>query len=152
MRLVELLSPDRIDIALTVSTKPAALDAMATLLARGAPDLGAGVILRALQTREEAASTGVGDEVAVPHGRLAGLDRLVAALALVPDGVDFEAIDGRPVRILVGILAPERASGDHIRALASVARLLHDASSRSLILEARSADEVLRVVACAEPS
>lgn len=147
MRFVELLSPDRIDTGLRVTSKAAALGAMAALLARGAPELGEAAILRALQTREETASTGVGDEVAVPHGRVAGLDRLVGALSLVSDGVEFEAIDGRPVRILVGIIAPERATGDHIRALACVARVLHHGASRELILAARSADDVLRAVA-----
>ncbi|MFO0647214.1 MAG: PTS sugar transporter subunit IIA [Polyangiales bacterium] len=147
MRFVELLSPDRIDTGLSVTSKSAALGAMASLLARGAPALGEAAILRALQAREETASTGVGDEVAVPHGRVAGLDKLVAALSLAPAGVEFDAIDGRPVRILVSIIAPERASGDHIRALACVARILHDGAARGLLLDARTPDEVLRIVA-----
>lgn len=147
MRFVELLTPDRIDTGLSVTSKAAALGAMASLLARGAPTLGEATILRALQAREETASTGVGDEVAVPHGRVAGLDKLVAAFSLAPDGVEFDAIDGRPVRILVSIIAPERASGDHIRALACVARILHDGASRGLLLDARTPDEVLRIMA-----
>jgi PTS system nitrogen regulatory IIA component len=146
MRLVDLLSTDRIDTALVVDDKPAALRAMAALLSRGAPELSEAQIVAALQARERTASTGVGEEVAVPHGRVAGLSRLVAAMALTPHGVEFESIDGRPVRILVSVIAPERATGDHVRALASVARLLHDASSRARLLDAHSADEVMLIV------
>lgn len=146
MRLAELLSVDRIDTALAAGDKPSALRAMASLLVRGAPELSEDAIASALQAREEKASTGVGEGVAVPHGRIAGLERLIAALALAPAGVEFDSIDGRPVRIFVSVIAPERAGGEHVRALAAIARLLHDAAARERILGATTPDELMRVI------
>lgn len=147
MRLAELLSVDRIDTALAVADKPSALRAMAALLARGAKELSEEAITVALQSREDKASTGVGEGVAVPHGRIAGLEHLIAALAIAPSGVEFDSIDGRPVRIFVSVIAPERASGEHVRALAAIARLLHDAGARERILAASTPDDVMRVIA-----
>jgi PTS system nitrogen regulatory IIA component len=152
MRLSELLSLDRISTTLTVPSKDAALDAVATLLAHGDGGLDPSVVRAVLHARERQQSTGVGDEVAIPHGRIAGLPRLTAALMVLPEGVDFDSIDQRPVRILVAILAPEQSAGDHLRALARVAKLLRDPSIRNRLLDAHSAEEALQVVVGEEAS
>lgn len=146
MRLSDLLARDRVDTALSVVDKDAALDAVANLLSQGTAGMTASTILRVLRTREGQQSTGVGDEVAIPHGRLSGLPRLVAALAIVPAGVEFESIDRRPVRIMVAILAPEGSAGDHLRALARVAKLLRDGRLRQRLLEAADPDGALKVI------
>ena len=146
MRLTELLSPDRVDVGLVATTKDLALDGVAALLARGAEGLSTAVISRVLRDREALASTGVGDEVAIPHGKVAGLPHLVAAIALCPGGVEFESIDQRPVRIFIAILAPERCAGDHLRALARVSKLLREARVRHRLTAATSASEVLQII------
>ncbi len=146
MRLSDLLARDRVDTTLSVSDKDAALDAVASLLSQGTVGTSASTILRVLRTREGQQSTGVGDEVAIPHGRLAGLPRLVAALAIVPAGVEFESIDRRPVRIMVAILAPEGSAGDHLRALARVAKLLRDGRLRQRLLDAANPEGALKVI------
>ncbi|MBL8600754.1 MAG: PTS sugar transporter subunit IIA [Myxococcales bacterium] len=148
MRLSELLSEERVTVRLAAPTKEVALDAMASLLAQGQERLEVGLpaIVRVLRDREALASTGVGDEVAIPHGRLPGLPRLVAALALCPEGVDFDSIDRRPVRLFVAILAPERCPGDQLRALARVSKLLRDGRVRDRLHHAASAAEVLDIV------
>ncbi len=146
MRLSDLLARDRVDTTLTVADKDAALDAVATLLAQGTAGHSASTILRVLRVREGQQSTGVGDEVAIPHGRVSGLTRLVAALAIVPAGVEFESIDRRPVRIMVAILAPEGSAGDHLRALARVAKLLRDPRLRQRLLDAASPDDALKAI------
>jgi PTS system nitrogen regulatory IIA component len=146
MRLSDLLSKDRIDTSLSAANKPAALESLAALLARGADGLGAEAIARVLRDREALASTGVGDEVAIPHGKVAGLKQVVAALALAPNGVEFDSIDQKPVRIFVAILAPERAASDHLRALARCSKLLRDSRVRERLFHAVSADEVLEIV------
>ncbi len=152
MRLSDLLARDRVDTGLRAADKKSALEAVSSLLARGADGQGSAAVLRVLAAREQQQSTGVGDEVAIPHGRLAGLTRLVAALAIVPEGVDFESIDRRPVRILVAILAPEGSAGDHLRALARVAKLLRDARIRQRLLEAGTHDDALQVILDEESS
>ncbi|MBI5518217.1 MAG: PTS sugar transporter subunit IIA [Deltaproteobacteria bacterium] len=141
-----MLSEERVETTLVAPDKASALEAVAALLARGAPELGAAAIARVLRDREALATTGVGDEVAIPHGKHPGLKGLVAALALAPSGVDFDSVDGRPVRIFVGILAPEKSAGDHVRALARVARLLRNERTRARILEAPTASTLLQVI------
>lgn len=146
MRLSDLLAEDRVTASLRAPTKEAALDALATLLAAGAGGLAPGAIAKVLRDREALASTGVGDEVAIPHGRVPGLTKIIAALAVAPEGVDFDAIDQRPVRILVAILAPERAPGEQLRALARVSRLLRDRRVRDRLLASLSATELFQIV------
>lgn len=146
MRLSDLLAQDRIDTALSARDKSSALEALASLLARGAPGVASSTIARVLRDREQLASTGVGDEVAIPHGKVAGLRQIVAAMALSPVGVDFDSIDRKPVRIFVAILAPERSASDHLRALARCSKLLRDARVRERLVSARSPEEVLAIV------
>ena len=100
-------------------------------------------VARVLKDRERLASTGVGDEVAIPHGRLPGLQRVVGAVAICAGGLPFDAIDGRPVKIFVAILAPDRAPGEQLRALARVSKLLRDRSMRERMLTAATPAELL---------
>ncbi len=146
MRLSDLLSDERVSTSLAATNKGAALDALATLLTQGpeAPERLA--VVRVLREREALASTGVGDEVAIPHGRLPGLTRVIAAVALSPEGVEIDSIDRRPVRIFVAILAPERCPGDQLRALARVSRLLRDPRVRARIIAAESPAALLQIV------
>ncbi len=146
MRLSDLLAKDRIDTSLSAADKPTALDALAKLLARGTDGISVETIARVLRDREGLASTGVGDEVAIPHGKVPGLTHVVAALALAPGGVDFDSIDHKPVRIFVAILAPERAASDHLRALARCSKLLRDPRIRDRLVASQSVEDVLAVV------
>lgn len=147
MRLSDLLKESRVSTSLKATSKDEALAVLASLLAtcRDTPDPSS--IVRVLRDRESLASTGVGDEVAIPHGRLPGITRVVAALALAPEGVDFDSIDGRPVKIFVAILAPERCPGDQLRALARVSKLLRDRRVRGRLIECASVADVMAVVA-----
>ncbi|MFM2421332.1 MAG: hypothetical protein RL385_6055, partial [Pseudomonadota bacterium] len=98
------------------------------------------------------ASTGVGSGVAIPHGRVGSMERLRAALAISPTGIPFEAVDGAPVRIIVGVLAPVHHTGDHLRVLARVSRLLRNASVREDMLRAASPEEAFAIIASADAS
>jgi PTS system nitrogen regulatory IIA component len=146
MRLMDLVAVDRIEPGLRVTEKRSVLAALGALLARGASSVSAADITRVLEEREALASTGVGDEVAIPHGRMAGIDRVIAALAFSAQGVEFDAIDRKPVRIFVAILAPEKSTTDHLRALARFSRLLRDARIRERLLNERDAAAVLGIL------
>ncbi|MBR3193993.1 PTS sugar transporter subunit IIA, partial [Bosea sp. (in: a-proteobacteria)] len=76
--------------------------------------------------RERLGSTGIGDGIAIPHGRMAGIDRLVGLFARAEKAIDFEALDGQPVDIIFVLIAPEGAGADHLKALARVARVLRN--------------------------
>lgn len=84
-------------------------------------------ILETLRQRERLGTTGVGQGLAIPHGRIAGLDHLVGLFAKLAKPVDFEAMDGQPVDLVFVLLAPEDAGADHLQALARIARLFRNA-------------------------
>jgi PTS system nitrogen regulatory IIA component len=150
MRLEEILDVDRIDADFTATSKHAALEALAQLLSEGATEAGArassGDVLRVLEAREAVQSTGVGSGVAIPHGRVWGLERFVGALAIHRGGVEFGAIDGRPVSILFAVIGPEKAAGEHLKCLARIGRLLRDDSVRARLQRATSPEDALSIV------
>lgn len=154
MRLVDILSVDRIDTQLTARSKAEALSAMARLLTAGLDDGATPTpeveVERVLREREALASTGVGSGVAIPHGRLAGATRFVGALAIDRDGVAFDAIDGKPALILFALVGPERAAGEHLKCLARITRVLRDDAVRARLLAAEDATRAMAIVAEAD--
>jgi Kef-type K+ transport system membrane component KefB/mannitol/fructose-specific phosphotransferase system IIA component len=101
----------------------------------------------AVLERERDAPTGLGDEVAIPHAAVEGLDRPLLALGCAPRGIDFDAPDGRPARFVFLLLIPPRAYEDEVRILASIARATFDPRAREDLAAARGLDEVTRVLA-----
>jgi PTS system nitrogen regulatory IIA component len=100
--------------------------------------------------RERLGSTGIGSGIAIPHGKLAKLERLFGVFARLERPIDFEALDGQPVDLLFLLLAPEAAGADHLKALARVARLLRDHEIARKLRESRDA-EALYAVLTASP-
>jgi len=132
--LAELLHKDRVRVGLTVSDKDAALLTLASLLTMPEGAVNAESVYEVLLERERLASTGVGSGVAIPHGRCDDFDELRAAVLVVPSGVEFAAVDGLPVNILVGIIGPRSMPQKHLAALAGVSRVLrHEAKRAELI-------------------
>jgi PTS system nitrogen regulatory IIA component len=146
VRLADILSVERVTVRLAAEDKRGVLRALAQLFVEDDPRLEAAEIQRVFEEREALASTGVGSGVAIPHGRLPGVERLVAAVGLSPEGVEFEAIDGRPAHILVAVLGPERQTGEHLKALARFSRVLRDAAVRGRLLAAEDAQAALDVL------
>lgn len=146
MRLTEILSEERVTTQLAATTKEEALAALALLFTRADPTLDHEAVFEVLRERERLASTGIGSGVAIPHGRIASLDKLRAAVAISPAGIPFEAIDGAPVRIVVGVLAPQHHTGDHLRVLARVSRLLRSQEVRESLLGAKDSQEAFAVI------
>lgn len=124
MHLADLVSADRSRILTEARSKKVALEQLSELLAGATPNLAAGEIFTALTGREKLGSTGLGDGVAIPHGRLKGLDDCVGAILRLPaDGVDFEAPDGKPVDIMFGLLVPQDSTEAHLGILRSLAEM-----------------------------
>ena len=125
MDLSDLLVIDAILPRLKTANKKQALQEMAAkaaaLTGRDERD-----IFETLMQREKLGSTGVGHGVAIPHGKLAGLERLVGVFALLDKPIDFDSLDGEPVDVVFLLLAPESAGADHLKALARIARVLRD--------------------------
>jgi PTS system nitrogen regulatory IIA component len=142
MGVVEILTPERVSVANAtegvVHSKPEALKRLAALLANGNSGADREEIERVLVDREHLQSTGVGGGVAIPHGSIDHLERQVGAVLLCPSGIEFEAIDRSPVAILFAVIGPKRATGEHLKTLARVSRLLRDQGFRDRLLTAPS--------------
>jgi PTS system nitrogen regulatory IIA component len=123
MNLSDLITPESIVSPLRAAGKKQALQEIASAGARvtGLPDR---ELFEMLLQRERLGSTGIGDGIAIPHGRSGNIDRLYGVFARLEKPIDFEALDGQPVDILFALIAPEGAGADHLKALARVARIL----------------------------
>ncbi|WP_394830965.1 PTS sugar transporter subunit IIA [Pendulispora rubella] len=154
MRLTDLLSAERVCVRRgteTVSSKKEALALLADLLADGSqPPIPRATIESVLTEREKLQSTGIGDGVAIPHGAVAELDKQCAALLIVPDGIDFDAIDGEKANLLFSVITPKRATGEHLKTLARISRLLRNRSFRERLLSADDGRAAFELIASEE--
>ncbi|HEX4871496.1 MAG TPA: PTS IIA-like nitrogen regulatory protein PtsN [Nevskiaceae bacterium] len=126
MKLTEILSADRVVSGLSVTSKKKALEELAGLLAKGAPGLAATEVFNALTGREKLGSTGLGHGVAIPHGRMSGVDGSVGAFMRLKHPVDYDAHDGNPVDLVFGLLVPQAATEAHLKHLAAIAEMFSD--------------------------
>lgn len=138
MRLTDLLTPARVSVQAVADgamNKAAAIRRLATMLADGS-GLDADRVENVLREREDRQSTGIGEGVAIPHGFPDGLREQVGALITVRAGVPFDAIDGKDVTILLAVICPKSAAGDHLKTLARISRVLRSAAFRERLLAA----------------
>ena len=147
MKIAEFLRPNAVVAELSARSKADVLDELCHALARAHPELKADRLLEVLREREKLGSTGIGEGVAIPHGKLAGLPQLVASFGVSRPGVDFDAIDGKPTHLFFALVAPENSAGVHLKALARISRLFKNSRFRQSILDARSAEEIYRLIA-----
>ena len=125
MEISDLLDEDSVIADLKATSKKQALQKLAEEVHRVA-GLDERAVFDVLMEREKLGTTGVGNGIAIPHGKLPGLERLYGMFARVTPAIDFQAIDGNPVDLIFLLLAPESAGADHLKALARVSRLLRD--------------------------
>lgn len=128
MDLADLISSDAVIASLKVKTKKQALHEISQKAA-GLTGLDQRKIYDILLQREGLGSTGVGRGIAIPHGRLPGLRKIVTVFARLDEPIDFEALDNEPVDLIFLLLAPEHAGADHLKALARISRLLREPAS-----------------------
>ena len=145
MALLDFLSPEAIAPALRANSKKQVLQELSAQAAR-LTGLDERTIFEALLQRERLGSTGIGEGLAIPHGKLPHLTRLFGLLARLEKPVDFEALDGQPVDVLFLLLAPEGAGADHLKALARVARQLREPGILDRIRATRDADALYAVM------
>jgi nitrogen PTS system EIIA component len=146
MPLADLVAPNAVMAALKVNGKKQALQELAARAAEltGQNERG---IFEILLQREKLGSTGIGNGIAIPHGKLPKLNKLFGLFARLARPVDFEALDGQPVDLVFLLLAPEGAGADHLKALARVARLLRDPELARKLRDSRDAEAIYAVLA-----
>ncbi|MDZ7724935.1 MAG: PTS sugar transporter subunit IIA [candidate division KSB1 bacterium] len=146
MNLTDILSPDVIKIPLKGAEKNAVLEEMVDILHQAQKTDKRDDVLQAVQQRERIMSTGMGDGVAIPHAKSDGVETLTAALGITKQGVDFQAIDGKPVRIVFLLVGPNDQAGPHLKALSRISRLMHRKEFRQRLAKARNAEQILSAI------
>ncbi len=146
MNISEILVPDAMILDLAGGSKREILAEMAAALAKAEPGIGEDQLHTVLMEREDLQSTGIGESVAIPHGKLPGLSRLLASFARSRAGVDFASIDGQPTQLFFLLVVPENSGGQHLKALARISRFFRDGEFRTRLLDAESREDVLGVI------
>jgi PTS system nitrogen regulatory IIA component len=146
MTLIDLLTPAAVVSPLRANSKKQALHELAqhAALLTGLPER---ELFESLLQRERLGSTGIGDGIAIPHGRMNGIDRLVGLFARAEKPIDFDALDGQPVDIIFVLIAPEGAGADHLKALARVARVLRNQAVLDQVRHTRDPAAIYAILA-----
>ena len=145
MHLADLIGPEAVIASLKVKNKKQLLQELSARAAR-LTGLQERYIFDTLLQRERLGSTGLGQGIAIPHGKFAGLKRITGICARLAEPIDFDAVDGAPVDIVFLLLAPEGAGADHLKALARVARLLRDQDIANKLRGSRDAESLYAVL------
>ena len=144
MKLSDFLSPERVLANIESTSKRDALKEISEFVSgvEQIDILNAKHLFNAILDREELGSTGIGDGVAIPHAKIHGLKDLCACFARSSHGVDFEAIDSQPVRLIFMLLVPENSAGIHLKALARISRVLKERDFREQLIAAKDGQEL----------
>ena len=144
--LLDHLSADRVLLEGRARDKRGVLRELAEVLSEGSGDDQVQAVLAGLTERENVMSTGIGHGIAIPHARLAGAGELKLALVLYPAGIDFEALDGKPIHAAFGVVGPPEGTGQHVKLLARIARLVKETGALDEVLGASDAETVLSIL------
>jgi nitrogen PTS system EIIA component len=147
VKITDFLSVKTVIPVLTAREKNAVLKEMANWLASQHRQLDAGRVLEVLLEREKISTTAIGEGVAIPHGKLPGVERVLGVFARSPEGVDFASLDGEPTHLFFTLIAPEDAAADHLKALARISRLLKDTAFRRRLMQGQTSQEIFDIIA-----
>ena len=150
MRLTDILKVQDIKVPLTATTKKEAIAELVSVLAEAKEVKDQQVLLNSVLEREATRTTGIGNGLAIPHGKCTGVDHLVVAIGKPPNPIDFESIDGRPVNLIVLLASPPDQTGPHIQALARISRLMNVDAFRQAMRAATSSQEIYDAVVAQE--
>ncbi len=135
MHIADILSADRILCSLDIASKKAAIEALSELIAGASPNISQKEVFESLLNRERLGSTGLGQGVAIPHGRLKNGSPTIAAFIQLASGVDYDAPDKQPVDLMFALLVPENSTDEHLQILAALAERF---SQTTLLQQIRS--------------
>lgn len=147
MKISELINDRLIIPKFTGKSKKQVLEELAKHLALNKKNIDPDELLRVLIEREKLGSTGIGDGVAIPHGKLNGLENIILVFGKSNEGIDFDSIDGRPVNLIFLLVAPSNSAGVHLKALARLSRLLKDKNFRQELIDASDAQSLYNIIA-----
>ncbi len=146
MKITDILNPEMVLPELKGASKADVLRELAGYLAGKYGALDAETLAAVLAERERLGSTAIGDGIAIPHGKIAGVERIVGVFGRHRRGVDFDSLDGRPTHLFFLLVAPEDSASLHLKALARVSRLMKDPAFRERLMNAPDASEIFRLI------
>jgi fructose-specific phosphotransferase system IIA component len=152
MRLVDILKPENVKVPLESKNKTEAIGELVNLLAKNGDVADAKKVLDAVLERESTRTTGIGNGLAIPHGKCTGAKDLVMAIGKAATPIDFQSIDGRPVTLIWLLTSPPDKTGPHIHALARISRLMTIDKFRTALAGAQTAQQVYEIVSKQEES
>ena len=152
MRLVEILKPENIKVPLEAHSKVEAITELVNVLGKNNAVADAKKVLEAVLERESTRTTGIGNGLAIPHGKCNGAKDLIMAIGKCATPIDFQAIDGRPVSLIWLLVSPPDKTGPHIHALARISRLMTIEKFRQSLAAAQTPQEVFDAVVAQENS
>ena len=146
MDIQAIVSLDRTECAVQCNSKKRILEIISGIAAKNNPDVYEATVLSSLLARERMGSTGIGNGIALPHGRLAGLEKVIAIVVTSTPAIDFDAIDNKPVDIFFTLLVPQEQTEGHLQTLAMVAGKLSDKETIKTIRKAQTSDDIIRAL------
>ena len=146
MKIIEFLNEKAVTANMKAVTKEAVLRELVDLLGKAEGIKNREELVKVLMNRESLGSTGIGQGVGIPHAKTNAVKKLVAALGICPQGVNFEALDGEPVHIFFLLVAPEDSAGPHLKSLARISRLLKDKYFRESLKQLRDEKAILKLI------
>jgi len=146
MKLSEIIDKNCIIPELKARDKKGVLEELAAVISNNEPSIDRETLVKVLIEREHLGSTGIGDGVAIPHGKLNGVEHPVTSFGKSKDGLDFESMDGHPAYLFFLLVAPENASGVHLQVLAKIAKMLKSSAFRKKLMEASTATELYQMI------
>lgn len=147
MKIIEILDPKCILPSLQAANKRGVLEELAAALVSGHKEVTLQNVVEVLLERERLGSTGIGDNIAIPHGKLPQLSQMLLAFGRSVKGVDFDSMDGKPSHLFFLLLAPVNSSGLHLKALAKISRMLMSQVFRDSLMGSGGTEEILRLIA-----
>ena len=146
MNFTEILKRDFILEELEARNQHDVLAELVGVFAKGGVRFDPEAMLQVLLERERLGSTGIGDGIAIPHGKLQGLDEILLSFGRSSEGISFDAMDGKPVHLFFLLMAPENSAGLHLKILAKISRMLKDPTLRDNLLRAKSKERIWRII------
>lgn len=146
MKMTDILSGDSVIPELTSKNKKEVIEELVSVIVEKDERLDKEQLIEVFLERERLGSTGIGDGIAIPHGKLKNIDTLFASFGRSVEGIDFESMDGKPVYIFFLLVAPENSAGIHLKTLARISRLLKDSAFRKNLMAAKSKEEIFEQI------
>ena len=147
MKIIDIFRKEHIIEGLKSKTKRDVLAELSGLFLHGDIKFSHENMIKTLLEREKLGSTGIGDGIAIPHGKLPDLHDLIVSFGRSREGVEFDTMDGKPAHLFFLLMAPENTTGQHLKALAKISKMLKDNTFRKKLMEAKSSDELYAIIA-----